>query len=240
MNEKLILLQNKAKDFGITLNDEQLKKFFQFEELLISHNAHTNLVSANDANVILEKHFVDSLSIGHFIKQDKAIKIIDIGSGGGFPIIPISIVYNNCNITAVDSTSKKINFLNQSAKKLKLNNFRALHTRAEELAHRTSFREQFDVVTARAVGNLAQISELCLPLIKLGGFFIAYKSTKIKEELQLASNSINILGGKVLEIFDYNLNLEENYKRNIVAIEKINNTPKEYPRSFSCIKNNPL
>jgi len=240
MNEKLASLKEQAKNFGINLTNGQLTKFEEFEKLLIDYNSHTNLVSAKDANIIFEKHFIDSLSIGHFLKQNVSINIIDIGSGGGFPIIPMSIAYPDCTITAVDSTGKKVDFLNNSAKQLKLNNFKAIHSRAEELAHTKAYREKFALTTARAVGNLAQISELCLPFIKQNGKFIAYKAAKINEEIELASNTINILGGKLAEIFDYKLNLEENYIRNLILIEKVSPTPIEYPRTYSNIKNKPL
>ena len=121
-----------------------------------------------------------------------------------------------------------------------LKNFKAIHARAEDLAHRKSFRESFDLATARAVGNLAQISELCIPFLKLDGKFIAYKSSKAKEEIKTAQNAIEITGGKISDMFDYKLNLEENYIRNLILIDKINTTPTEYPRSFSNIKNKPL
>lgn len=236
MDNKLITLKNKAEQFNLSLTDKVLNRFGAFEEILKDYNSHTNLVSAKDINLIYEKHFVDSLSFGKFIKQDSNIKLIDIGSGGGFPIIPIAIILNNSKIFAVDSTNKKVSFLNNTAQELGLKNFTAINTRAEQLAFDGNFREQFDIVTARAVGNLGLISELCIPFLKVGGKFIAYKSAKVEEEIENAKSAIEILGGEIKEIYEYNLELDENFQRNLVVIEKIKETPKDYPRKYSTIK----
>ena len=236
MDDKQIILKNKAAQFNLSLSDKVLNKFKAFEEILKEYNSHTNLVSAKDINLIYEKHFVDSLSFGKFIKQDSNLKLIDIGSGGGFPIIPITIILNNSKVFAVDSTNKKVSFLNNTAQELGLINFTAINGRAEQLAFDNTFREQFDVVTARAVGNLSLICELCIPFLKKGGKFIAYKSSKVEEEINNAISAIEILGGKITEIYEYNLELDENFNRNLVIIEKIKPTPIEYPRKYSTIK----
>jgi len=240
MNEKLVNLKNIAQTFGIELSASQLEKFQLFEEFLTAYNSHTNLVSSKDINLIYEKHFADSLSFGKFLSNNQELNIIDIGSGGGFPVIPISIVLDNCKITSVDSTKKKTDFLSQCVQYLNLSNLTVLNLRAEELAHDTSYRECFDVATARAVGNLSQISELCLPFLKNGGVFIAYKSAKVEEELEDAKNAIKTLNSSVEEIFEYNVQLEENFRRNLVLIKKHSDMPEIYPRSFSAIKNKPL
>ena len=240
MNEKLINLKTYAENFGINLTDEKLEKFELFAEFLTAYNSHTNLVSSNDINLIYEKHFTDSLAFGKYLAAAQDYKIIDIGSGGGFPVLPMAIVLDKCQITAVDSTKKKTDFIKQCAEYLKLNNLTVLNVRAEEIAHSDNFRENYDIATARAVGNLAQICELCLPFLINDGLFIAYKSEKFQEEIKFAQNALNILKSEVAEIYEYEIKLDENYKRNLIAIKKQGPIPTLYPRSFSAIKNKPL
>ena len=240
MNNKITLLKNTAENFNITLTDINIEKFILFEKILKEYNSHTNLMSSNDINIVFEKHFTDSLAFGKILSAQNPYKIIDIGSGGGFPIIPIAIILENSKIIAVDSTKKKTDFLNSVAKELDLKNFEALNTRAEDLAHKQTFRNNFDIATARAVGNLNQISELCIPFLKDNGIFIAYKAAKVSEEIESAQNAINQLGAKINQIFEYELNLEENFQRNLVVIQKNSKTPDIYPRSYSTIKNKPL
>ena len=140
----------------------------------------------------------------------------------------------------MDSTAKKTKFLEKAKELLKLSNLSVINDRAETISYKKSFREKFDIVTSRAVGNLAQISELSLPFLKIGGNFIAYKSAKLEDEISQAKNTIKILGGEIKDIYEYQLTLNENFRRNLVLIEKINNTPPDFPRSFSVIKNKPL
>jgi len=240
MTTKIVNLKNNAKKFGIELTSEKIEKFKLFEEFLRGYNSHTNLVSAKDIEIIYEKHFADSLSFGKYISPTKKAKIIDIGSGGGFPVIPMAIILDNCQITSVDSTKKKTDFIVQCAEYLKLENLEVLNTRAEDLAHNHNFRENYDIATARAVGNLTQISELCLPFLKNDGFFIAYKSAKVEEEISNAQNALKILNSKIEEIFEYKLQLNDNFERNLVIIRKHSPISQEFPRSFSAIKNKPL
>lgn len=235
--EKLLLALD---GYNITLSDKQKEQFTIFENFLKEYNLHTNLVSARDIELVWEKHFVDSVAFCHYLKNDKELQIIDIGSGGGFPVIPEAIILTKSKITALDSTAKKTTFLSMAADKIGVKNFSAINDRAEEISHRKSYREKFDIVTARAVGNLAQITELALPFLKIGGYFIAYKSAKFEEELNFARNTLKILGGEVKDIFEYKLELDENYARNIILIEKIAPSPAIYPRSYSTIKNKPL
>jgi len=240
MNDKTLSLQENAKKFNVILSAEQLIKFENFANFITEYNKHTNLLSSNDINLIYEKHFLDCISIFKILDKNKSYKILDIGSGGGFPCIPVSIIANNSNITAIDSTNKKVEFLNQASSLLKLNNFNAINERAEKLAYKNDFRESFDIVTARAVGNLAMLSEICLPYLKIGGKFIAYKSLKINEEIENAQKTIDILGGNIVNIFEYEIEIDDNFKRNLLVIEKTQNTPDNYPRAFGVIKNNPL
>lgn len=226
--------------YDADITEQQLSQFEDFERYLQSYNTHTNLVSAKDSALIWEKHFIDSVAFSHYLKNNNAYKILDIGSGGGFPVIMEAILLPKSNVVALDSTAKKTNFLKSAAEHIGLKNFSVINDRAEDVAHRKTFRGKFDVVTARAVGNLAQISELALPFLKSGGCFIAYKSAKIQQEIEEAKNTIEILGGKIEDIFEYKLELQENFERNLVLIRKENTSPDVYPRSFSAIKNNPL
>ena len=240
MTDKSLILKENAKKFDIVLTDEQLVKFEKFADYITEFNQHTNLLSSNDINLLYEKHFLDCISIFKIIDKNQNYNIIDIGSGGGFPCIPVSIIANKSSILAVDSTNKKVEFLNKAGKLLELNNFNAINERAEKSAHNADFREKFDIVTARAVGNLTMLSEICLPYLKIGGKFIAYKSVKAADEIDNAQKTIEILGGEVSDIFEYELDLEDNYKRNLLIIEKIKKSPDNYPRAFGVIKNNPL
>lgn len=240
MNEKLNKFNIFLEKHNINLSPEIINKFEKFENHIKEFNTHTNLLSSNDINLIYEKHFTDSLAFLKVFSPSKSAMILDIGSGGGFPIIPIAIIMKNSKIFSIDSTKKKVDFLNNSANIINLDNFLSINIRAEEMAYDNNFREKFDYVTARAVGNLALISELAIPYLKIGGKFIAYKSTKVQEEIDLAQNTISILGGKIIDIIEYNLDLPENYTRNLVVIEKIKSTEKIYPRSYNLIKAKPL
>lgn len=233
-------LTETLQKYEINLTKEQLGQFTDFERFLREYNSHTNLLSSKDIELVWQKHFVDSIAFCRYLKDDTPHKIIDIGSGGGFPVIPEAIILTKSNIFALDSTSKKTNFLKQAGDLLKLKNFSVINDRAEDISHRKTFRETFDIVTARAVGNLAQITELSLPFLKTGGYFLAYKSTKVQGEIKSAQNTITLLGGKIEDIYEYELALEENFVRNIILIKKEKQTPVEYPRSFSAIKNKPL
>jgi len=240
MNKNLEKIKQTGEKYGLFLTNDKLKKFELFVEYLTAYNSHTNLVSSNDISLIYDKHIIDSLAFGKYLANAQDYKIIDIGSGGGFPVLPMAIVLDKCEITAVDSTKKKTDFIKQCAEFIGLKNLTVLNVRAEQLAHSPDFRENYDIATARAVGNLSQISELCLPFLIKDGLFIAYKSAKVQEEIAQAKLALEILGGNVAEIFEYELTLQENFQRNLVAIKKVKYTPEAYPRSFSLMKNRPL
>lgn len=227
-------LKEKVYNFNIKLDEQRLSNLFAFYEYLQEINAHTNLIAKADPETIILKHFIDSL---HFIKlfPQKPFKLLDIGSGGGFPAIPIQIIYPVSQIFAVDSIGKKVNFLNESAKKVGLDNFCAIQSRAEDLPQ--SFLESFDYVTARAVSSLNILSEYCIPYLKIGGKFVAYKSKTAKEEIEQAKNAIKILGGEIIDIIEYKL---DDFERNLIVIEKIAKTPIQYPRKAGLPKKAPL
>ena len=203
-----------------------------YSDYLIEVNSHTNLTSITDPEEIKIKHFEDSLSVLPYIKEGN--KVLDIGAGAGFPGIPLRIE-KNFDLTLVDSVNKKVNFMNEVIDKLDLSNARAIHTRAEDYAKEN--RETFDVVASRAVANMATLSELCLPFLKVGGIFIALKGPRADEELEAAQNAIKILGGQVKEIERFKI--DDNDRVNII-VEKIHPTKKKYPRGKNQAKKNPL
>ena len=203
-----------------------------YSDYLIEVNSHTNLTSITDPEEIKIKHFEDSISVLPYIKEGN--KVLDIGAGAGFPGIPLRIE-KNFDLTLVDSVNKKVNFMNEVIDKLDLSNARAIHTRAEDFAKEN--RESFDVVVSRAVANMATLSELCLPFLKVGGIFIALKGPKADEELEAAQNAIKILGGQVKEIERFKI--DDNDRVNII-VEKIHPTKKKYPRGKNLPKKNPL
>lgn len=203
-----------------------------YTDYLLEVNSHTNLTTITDPEEIKTKHFDDSLSVLEYIKEGD--KVLDIGSGAGFPGIPLAIE-KDIDLTLVDSVNKKVVFMNEVIEKLDLKNARAIHTRAEDYAKEA--RESFDVVVSRAVANMSTLSELCLPFVKVGGIFIALKGPKADEELEAASNAINVLGGKVKEIDRFDL--EGNERVNIV-VEKVHKTKHKYPRGKNQPKKNPL
>lgn len=203
-----------------------------YSDYLIEVNSHTNLTSITDPEEIKIKHFEDSLSVLPYIKEGN--KVLDIGAGAGFPGIPLRIE-KNFDLTLVDSVNKKVNFMNEVIDKLDLSNARAIHIRAEDFAKEN--RESFDVVVSRAVANMATLSELCLPFLKVGGIFIALKGPKADEELKAAQNAIKILGGQVKKIERFKI--DDNDRVNII-VEKIHPTKKKYPRGKNQAKKNPL
>lgn len=212
-----------------------IKNFEEFKEILLENNKKFNLTSVRDEKEVYIKHFYDSLAPEKYFFKEA--KVVEIGSGGGFPSIPLMIVRKDLKFTLIESTGKKCEYLKSVVQKLNLNCEKILNVRAEDGARDFTLREKFDIVTARAVAKLNTLSEYCLPFVKKGGFFIAYKSDK--EDISEAENAIKILGGKIDEIFDYEL--PENFgKRLAVIIKKISATPLKYPRGNGKERKNPL
>ena len=228
--------KEELKKLNIDLSDDMFNKFETYYKTLVEVNSYMNLTAITEYNEVYIKHFLDSLYILKAIDNTKEYTLLDVGSGAGFPSIPLAIVSNYSNIYIIDALNKRINFLNELAKKLKLDNVKAYHIRAEEYAKEK--REFFDYVTARAVARLNVLVELCLPLVKVGGYFIAMKSDA-KEELEEASNGINKLGGKIDNIIEFDLP-DNMGKRELILIKKVKNTSTIYPREFKKIKEKPL
>ncbi|HEY8364968.1 MAG TPA: 16S rRNA (guanine(527)-N(7))-methyltransferase RsmG [Haloplasmataceae bacterium] len=225
------------QDKGIILNERQLEQFSLYYETLISYNEITNLTTITNKEDVYLKHFYDSLSILFYHDLENGCKLCDVGSGAGFPSIPIKIVRPDINVTIIDSLGKRITFLHHLFKVLDLKNVDAFHMRAEEyVSHR---REYFDVVVARAVAKLNILAEICIPLVKEKGHFIAMKGQSGEEELQEANKAINILGCKLSKKEEFNLPFSGGI-RNIFIFMKNDKTPNKYPRNYSQIKNKPL
>lgn len=237
--EKMNQLKEDALLFGVALSDEQLSQFYKYYEMLIEWNEKINLTAITDFDEVLKKHFLDSLSIGRIIKQDSSVSILDIGTGAGFPGIPIKIAFPDVEMTLMDSLNKRVNFLNEVINELGLKKIEAIHGRAEDFAKKGMLRENFDICVSRAVANLSSLSEFCLPYVKVGGFFISYKSEKAVEEMEASKNAISILGGgKVTG--DTFLLPGTDFTRTFVKIEKIKETPAKYPRKAGTPVKQPL
>lgn len=235
MFEKLSLI-------GINLNSAQEQKFVSFIELFKDYNTKVNLVSSNDAGVLFEKHIFDSLAFNLFYEKylsgTSSLKLLDIGTGGGFPSIALSIFYENFNITPIDSVNKKINFIKYAAEELKLYNIAPLCSRVEDLP--PSYKSGYDAVVSRAMADLRMILEYAIPFVKTGGYFAAYKSLKAEEEIKNARNALKILNSEIVDIIDYKLPLNEENTRKLIVVKKNKETSSIYPRKNGLIKKNPL
>lgn len=220
---------------GIILNDHQVAQFRQYFNILVEWNEKMNLTAITDEAGVYLKHFYDSLTIA-FDFPFQAQKIVDVGAGAGFPSVPLKIVYPNLQITIVDSLTKRITFLNHLFKELGLDNCQAISARAEDYA-KDNF-QKCDIVMARAVARLNILDELCLPLVKVGGHFLALKGLKAQEELDEATKGIKLLGGQIEKTIDFTLT-NDDHRSNII-IKKIKDTPTKYPRMFGKIKKQPL
>ena len=219
------IFKNELKNNNINDNIN-VRNYYEYMKLILDWNKKINLTAIVDQKEFLVKHFVDSLTILDFINTKS--KIIDVGTGAGFPGIPLKLYDDSLSLTLIDSVNKKINVLNDVIEKLKLNNIKAIHTRAEDFANDIKNREQFDYAVSRAVSNMSTLVEYLLPFVRIGGKVVCMKGPNYNEELQEAEKGIDILGGKI-EIIK-NININKDLERNIIVIKKIKNTPKKYPR----------
>lgn len=219
------------------LSDDQKEKFEIYMKELIEWNKNINLTAITEENEIVLKHFIDSMTISDYIKDNS--KIIDIGTGAGFPGIPLKIKNNSLNVTLVDSLNKRINFLNNIINKLNLDNICAIHSRAEELGHNKEQREQYDYAVSRAVANLSTLLEYLLPFVKVGGFCICMKGPNIEQEINNSEKALKELGGKIEKIENFTLPGTD-ITRNIILIKKINTTKNKYPRKAGTPAKEPL
>lgn len=227
------------EEFHITLTSFQIEQFITYYEMLIEKNKVMNLTGITDFEEVLKKHFIDSLSLVKACDLNGDISLLDVGTGAGFPGIPLKIAFPNLKITLLDSLNKRITFLQEVIDRLELKTIEAFHGRAEDFAKPDLLREKFDLCISRAVANLSTLSEYCLPYVKIGGNFISYKSEKVFEEIDQANNSIKILGGIIVNQIDFTLPSSDIY-RNLIVIRKCNSTPKQYPRKAGTASKNPL
>ena len=231
------LVKNACKNIGIDLNDTQAENFEKYYNLLIEWNEKINLTRIVEPDEVALKHFADSITIVKYFEIPENASLIDVGTGAGFPGIPLKIYRNDINLTLLDSLNKRLNFLNEVADNLELE-VDTIHSRAEEAGKDSEKRESYDIATSRAVARFNVLCEYCLPLVKVGGSFIAMKGAEYKEEIDEANNALKLLGGEITLVKEFNL--AEAGERAIIVIKKTEPTPEKYPRNGKKIKNKPL
>ena len=227
------------ESLGIYLTGSQIDQFLRYYELLIEKNRVINLTAITDYEDVLKKHFVDSISLAKAMDLTKSLNIIDIGTGAGFPGLALKIAFPDLKVTLLDSLNKRIYFLNEVINELGLDGVETIHGRAEDFARPGKLRESFDLCVSRAVANLSTLSEYCLPYVKVGGFFVSYKSEKISEELETAKKAVSLLGGSIESQIEFMLPDSDIY-RNLVMIRKNMDTPGKYPRKAGIPGKEPL
>ncbi|MCF2555679.1 16S rRNA (guanine(527)-N(7))-methyltransferase RsmG [Faecalicatena contorta] len=233
------ILDKKLRDLSIELNDDQKEQFIHFYKLLVEWNKVMNLTAITEPDEVVEKHFIDSLSIIKAVEMKDIHTLIDIGTGAGFPGIPLKIAFPDIEITLLDSLNKRVKFLNTVIDELKLEKISALHGRAEDFAKKDDYREKYDICVSRAVANLSTLSEYCLPYVKIGGMFVPYKSGEIDEELNNSKKAVQILGGNIADVVKFQLPGTD-IGRSFIRINKTKNTPKKYPRKAGLPSKEPL
>lgn len=238
MEKNKEFLIEEMRKINIKLNDVQINQFLKYFDLLIEWNKVMNLTGITEYDQVVIKHFVDSAILDRTI-VNKSKKMIDIGTGAGFPGIPLKIIYPELEVTLLDSLNKRIKFLNTVIDELELENIQTIHGRAEDFAKKENYREQYDLCVSRAVANLATLSEYCIPYIKIGGYFTPYKSGNIKEEMSESKFAVNLLGGKVEEVDEFELPGTD-ISRSIVKIKKIKQTGKKFPRKAGLPAKEPI
>lgn len=224
------------KNIDIALSERQLEQFYIYFNFLVEYNEVVNLTAITAEEEVYIKHFYDSILLSKVIDLSDVDSLCDVGAGAGFPSIPLKILYPKLNITIVDGLDKRIKFLNLLCEKLEIENVNLIHGRAEDYAK--THRESFDVVTARAVARFNVLNELCIPLVKVGGYFVSMKGKNAQEEID-EGNSLKLLNGQIIKQEEYYLPKEES-KRILILIKHFKECPKKYPRSFASIKKNPL
>lgn len=235
----LTVLEQACEDFGISLKEQQKKQFIAYYELLVEWNKVMNLTGITEFQEVLVKHFADSLSIVKALNMEHIESCIDVGTGAGFPGIPLKIAFPHLKVTLLDSLNKRLKFLNEVITQLGLEDITTVHGRAEDAARKQELREAYDLSVTRAVAKVNVISEYCIPYVKTGGYFAAYKSGKVEEELMEGQKAISILGGK-LEKKEEFLLPQSDMERAILLVKKVKQTPKKYPRKAGTPVKDPL
>lgn len=232
------LLAESCKKINIELTEKQIKQFMDYKDMLLEWNEKFNLTAITDEREIILKHFVDCLAISAGAEL-AGKKIIDVGTGAGFPGVPVKIAFHDTQMTLLDSLNKRITFLEELKNKLGLENVTCIHSRAEDGGADKNLREGFDLCISRAVANLAVLSEYCLPFVKVGGCFISMKGPDVKDELNESEKAIKVLGGEVKEVKLINIP-ETDINHSLIIIKKIKPTPSKYPRKAGKAKKEPI
>ena len=230
-------MSKKSKILGVRFSVDQIEQFYKYMNLLIEWNEKMNLTAITEPKEIILKHFIDSITILKYIDDNS--KLVDVGTGAGFPGVPLSIMNPTLKITLVDSLNKRLIFLQEVVKELNLKNIEIVHARAEEFGQNKNYREKFDIATSRAVANLATLSEYLVPLVKIGGKIISMKASNAKEEINDAQKAIEVLGGKIEKIEEFDLP-ESDIGRTIIIIDKNKCTPAIYPRKAGTPAKEPI
>jgi 16S rRNA (guanine527-N7)-methyltransferase len=233
------MLKEACEKEGLTFDDTMYDNFIEYKALIKEWNEKINLTTITEDEEIIKKHFIDSIKVFKFPYVREAKNIIDIGTGGGFPGIPMKIVKADCSIVLLDSLNKRINFLNKVIDKLELDDIRTIHGRAEDFAQKAEYREKFDLTVSRAVANLTVLLELCLPYVKIGGYFVALKGPSIEDEIKDAKVALRVLGGSIEEIIEVDI-AGSDLKHNLLVIKKVKDTPKKYPRKAGTANKSPI
>ena len=224
---------------NITLTDRQISQFIRYYEILIEWNSFMNLTGITEYEEVMKKHFIDSLTLVNIFDVSKICTVLDVGTGAGFPGLALKIAFPGMEITLLDSLNKRISFLNAVIDDLGLQGVYTVHGRAEDHARQGQLRESFDLCVSRAVAHLASLSEYCLPFVKVGGYFVSYKSDKLNEELTVSENAISLLGGNISKTKNFKLPYSD-ISRNLICVEKVRSTPKKFPRKSGIPTKEPL
>lgn len=236
-NEFISNLKRYASQVNTDVSDIQAEQFYQYMNLLLEWNEKINLTAITEPSEIIIKHFVDSITINKHVKENA--KVIDVGTGAGFPGIPLSIIRNDVNVTLMDSLNKRIKFLDEVVNEIKLGNVDTVHSRAEELGHNKDYREQFDIATSRAVAPLNVLLEYLMPFVKVGGYCICMKGSNIDEEIKNSKKALQLLSGEIVNIDSFELP-ETDYGRNVIIVKKVASNANKYPRKPGTPSKEPL
>lgn len=237
--ERETYLERAFRNIDITLTEKQTQQFLRYYELLTEWNQKMNLTAITEYEDVVLKHFVDSLALCRVCDLTLDKKLLDVGTGAGFPGIPLKIIFPQLEITLLDSLNKRVKFLNHVIDELELDAIVAVHGRAEDLARKEEYREQFDLCVSRAVANLASLSEYCIPFVKIGGMFVAYKSGNSEEEIGKSQRAVSLLGGYLKKVEEFTL-ADSDISRCFVMVEKVKETKGKYPRKAGMPGKDPL
>ena len=232
-------LKNEFALINVQATEKMINQFSDYYNILLEWNKVMNLTAITDLNEVIQKHFLDSAALGGYYNLEQKLRLADLGTGAGFPGIPLKILFPELEITLIDSVGKRINFLNEVISRLGLINIQAIHGRAEDFARMSNYREKFDICVSRAVANLTTLSEYCIPFVKKHGMFVSYKSANVNAELEQAGHAIFLLGGKLDKVEEFQIP-HTDYQRTLIFIQKIHKTDIKYPRKAGIPTKTPL